>query len=774
MKKAFRGMSLYGMRALTFLIIIFIIPSVLSSTVVKDNILKSSGARAAGFGGAFAAVADDYSAFFWNPSGLVLIDRMSATVFYDSVFKNSQTDLGFNYTYPLFDSYTFAFSYFHTAYAGSKFSDDVFYLTGATYLDDRKIYALGGSFKFINTSMSGQDVYGRAGGFDIGVMIFPEILDKKIKLGFTGQDLDEVVIWNNGIRQRIPFTFKMGTAYSFDPASTISMDIDILQSESGRDHSRTGISIGGEKWFLNRIIGNFAVRGGFAWREALDPNHKFTLGFSYGREDFVLDYLYVLPVNSLGETHKMNLSYFFGGRSEYKAVEPEKPVSAADEADMALYSEKYRLVEFGISQKYLSPNKDGIMDYVEFTLKNKPVDFKGIAWKLQIASQAGEIVKEYKGADKVPEAYIWRGENTDGVTAADGDYTVTLSLYDQSQEIWKKARVVTIDATAPAFDVVLYPKVYAPVKASGIRELTIDIKTKANDIKSWQLFIQDTEKHIIRKMSGDGFTGRLSWAGKDALDNTVKDGNYAATIIMTDYAGNKYELSETFKVDTYVTRVKINTDKRIFRPVKESVSFTADFGEPDRIKTWDFEIYSGNTLIKSFTNRVPALRKLSWDGTDENLKTVRAGSAYDYKVIIHQKNEITAEVTGVIQTSLPEFKDAGIELTLAAVDFAAGDSSIPVSEYGYLNQASEAVKKYAKDYHLYIKAYSTDGGGPEQNMALSIARGTAVRDYLVTAQGVPADNVYIQGYGDGTYAIGEASKEIAKAGRRVEVELLTK
>ena len=774
MKKALTGASSFNMRALNFLIIICIIPFSLSSTVIKENVLKSAGARAAGFGGAFTAVADDYSAFFWNPSGLVLVDRVSGTVFYDSVFKNSQTDIGINFTYPLYDNYTLAFSYFHTGYAGSVFSDNELYFTGAAYLDDKKMYALGGNFKFYNTSASDLNVNGNSAGLDIGVMVFPDILEKKIRFGFMAQDLDEAVIWNNNITQRVPYTFIMGSAYSFDPSATVSMDIDILQSEAGKYHSRTGVDIGGEKWFLNHIIGNFGVRGGFSWREALDPNYKFTLGFSYGREDFVLDYVYILPVNSLGETHKINVSYFFGGRSEQKAVEPEKPAAPVNEADVALYAEKYRLVDLGISQKYLSPNKDGILDFVELALKNKPADFKGIGWKLQIATQAGEVIKELSGMDKVPETYIWRGDNTAGETAADGDYTASLFLFAQSKEIWKKSRVVTLDNTAPAFDVVLYPKVFAPVKTSGIKELTIDIKTKADDIKSWQLFMQDAEKHIVKKLSGDGFTGRLTWTGRDALDNAIKDGDYTATIIMTDFAGNKYEVSEPFKVDTYVTRVKITPDKRIFKPVKESVSFTADFGEPDRIKTWDFEIYSGNTLVKIYKNRAPASKKLSWDGTDENLKPVRAGSPYQYKVTVRQKNEITAEQTGIIQTALPEFKDAGIELTLAAVDFAAGDRSLPVTEYGYLNQASEAVKKYAKDYHVYIKSYSTDAAGADQNMALSIDRALSVRDYLVTAQGVPADNVYIAGYGDGTYAAGVASKEIAKAGRRVEVELLTK
>jgi outer membrane protein OmpA-like peptidoglycan-associated protein len=776
MKSAFRGISSTNMRAAVFLVIICIfsmIPAALSSTVVIENILKSPGARAAGFGGAFAAVADDYSAFFWNPAGLVLIDRMSATVSYDSVYKNSQTDVGFNFTYPLFETYTLAFSYFHTGYSGSIFSDDALYLTGSTYLDDKKMYALGVNFKFTNTSAADTDVYGSAGGIDIGVMVFPDILEKKIRFGFLVQNLDEVVIWNNDIKQRIPYLFKMGAAYSFDPTAVVSMDIDILQSEAGIYHSRTGLEIGGEKWFLNRIIGNFAARGGFAWREALDPNYKFTLGFSYGREDFVLDYVYILPVNSLGETHKINLSYFFGGRTAYKAPEIEIPAAAVNDADVALYAEKYRLVDLGISQKYLSPNNDGVMDFVEFTVKNKPADFKGIGWKLQITNQAGAITKELSGSDKVPESYIWRGDNNALATAADGDYTATFYLYAKSKEIWKKARVVTLDTTAPVFDIALYPKVFAPIKASGIKELTLDIKTKASDIKSWQLFIQDTEKHIIRKMSGDGFTGKLAWAGKDALDNTVKDGDYAAVIIMTDFAGNKYEQSAAFKVDTHVTRVKIIPDRRIFKPVKESVVFAADFGEPGRIKSWDFEIYADKALVKVYKNRTIAARKINWDGTDNNLQEVRAGSSYGYKATVRQKNEITMEQTGIIQTSLPEFKDAGIDLTLGAVDFAAGDRSIPASEYGYLNQASEAVKKYAKDYYLYIKAYSNDAGGPEENLALSIERAATVRDYLVAA-GVPAGNVYIAGYGDGTYAAGAASKEIVKAGRRVEVELLTK
>jgi outer membrane protein OmpA-like peptidoglycan-associated protein len=778
MKKCDRGcfsFSARGYKLLVITVILSVIPFILSSYPIKEDILKSSGARASGFGGAFTAVADDYSAFYWNPAGLVLIDRMSATVFYDSVFKNSQNDIGINYTHPLFDNYTLAFSYFHTGYADSNFSDNATYLTGAAYLDDKKMYAVGANMKFFNTQSDEFNVSAGAMGLDIGVMVFPEILEKKIRFGFIAQDLDEVMVWNNGIRQRVPLTFKMGSAYSFDPTLTASMDIDIIQSEAGRDHSRTGLSFGAEKWFLNRIIGNFGVRGGFNWREALDPNYKFTLGFSYGREDFVLDYVYILPVNTLGETHKINISYFFGSRASLKAVEEEKPKATINDADVTLYSEKYKLMEFNISQKYVSPNKDGIFDYVEFTVNNKPQDFKGIEYKFRILDQTGHEEKTQSGEDKVPESYIWRGENNLGVNLPDGDYTAELSILYMGKEIWKRARVVTIDTTAPDFTLKINPKVFAPVKNSGTKELTVEVKTKANDIKSWQMFFMDAGKHIIRTMSGEGFTAKISWAGRDAQEYTVKDGAYSVTMIITDYAGNKTEVSDTFKVDTYVTKVKVTADRHIFKPIKESAVFIVDFGEPDRIKNWDFNIYTkGNVLVKSFKNRSAAVKKLTWDGTDDNLTAVRMGSVYEYRTIVRQKNEISSEQSGMIQTSLPEFKDAGIQLTLAALDFAAGDRSIPESETGYLNQTSEAVKKYAKDFHLYIKAYATDAGGPEENLALSIARAEAVRDYLVTAQGVPAVNVYIIGMGDGTYAQGPISKEALKAGRRVEVELLTK
>jgi outer membrane protein OmpA-like peptidoglycan-associated protein len=85
------------------------------------------------------------------------------------------------------------------------------------------------------------------------------------------------------------------------------------------------------------------------------------------------------------------------------------------------------------------------------------------------------------------------------------------------------------------------------------------------------------------------------------------------------------------------------------------------------------------------------------------------------------------------------------------------------------------VKKYAKVYYLFIKSYAVDNGKDhEANIRLSIDRAQAVKEYLTTVQGVPDTNIYIIGYGDGEYAEPSIKEGMAKAGRRVEVELLAK
>mgnify|MGYP006305134691 CR=1 FL=1 len=62
---------------ISLLILIALVPAAFANGVS----LNSPGTRAISMGGAYISIADDYSAPYWNPSGLMNIDGMQASIF---------------------------------------------------------------------------------------------------------------------------------------------------------------------------------------------------------------------------------------------------------------------------------------------------------------------------------------------------------------------------------------------------------------------------------------------------------------------------------------------------------------------------------------------------------------------------------------------------------------------------------------------------------------------------------------------------------------------
>ena len=59
------------------------IPYAAESAVFESQGL---GARAAGMGGSFVAVAEDYSSIFWNPSGIALVNEKTLHSEYKNLY----------------------------------------------------------------------------------------------------------------------------------------------------------------------------------------------------------------------------------------------------------------------------------------------------------------------------------------------------------------------------------------------------------------------------------------------------------------------------------------------------------------------------------------------------------------------------------------------------------------------------------------------------------------------------------------------------------------
>jgi len=73
---------------------------------------------------------------------------------------------------------------------------------------------------------------------------------------------------------------------------------------------------------------------------------------------------------------------------------------------------------------------------------------------------------------------------------------------------------------------------------------------------------------------------------------------------------------------------------------------------------------------------------------------------------------------------------------------------------------------------ILVAGYTDNVGAPDSNLALSIARAEAVRDWLVDASGIPATQFAIQGYGDTRPIAGNDTDAGRARNRRVEITLV--
>ncbi|OPX24746.1 MAG: hypothetical protein B1H02_02840 [Candidatus Latescibacteria bacterium 4484_107] len=245
------------------------------------------GARAIGLGGAFSAMADDGTAFYWNPAGLARLSRPEVTMMYSSLFGLSDALANHHvlaYAHPLrgihfsagwirlsvddiprFPELTYKNTKDRSYRVGGLHPDtdlqgdgvpmgyftdreDAVYLSfskmntlevdmGWQYFAFRLRLPVGVSFKFLNYSIG--EASGRGVGIDIGSMLLfgvDELLDNaalgKASFGLVIQDVaNTAIIWKSKYQDTIPTNVKFGAAYdqpipSFNSRATLLWEIE--------------------------------------------------------------------------------------------------------------------------------------------------------------------------------------------------------------------------------------------------------------------------------------------------------------------------------------------------------------------------------------------------------------------------------------------------------------------------------------------------------------------------------------------------------------------
>ncbi|MFH1007194.1 MAG: UPF0164 family protein [Candidatus Latescibacterota bacterium] len=251
-----------------------------SATQEADAFLSLGvGARAIALGGAFSAMADDGTAFFWNPAGLARLERPEVTMMYSSLFGLTDALASHHvlaYAHPLKGIHFSAgwirlgvddiprfpelkwengpkrtYRSGDTSLQGDGVPDGYFTdREDAIYLSFTKMNTLevdlgwqyfafpiylpiGVNFKFLNYSLD--KASGRGVGIDVGSMLLldlDELLDNvalgRASLGLVVQDVaNTAIIWKSKHQDTIPTNVKFGAAFE-QPISPLNSRATLL------------------------------------------------------------------------------------------------------------------------------------------------------------------------------------------------------------------------------------------------------------------------------------------------------------------------------------------------------------------------------------------------------------------------------------------------------------------------------------------------------------------------------------------------------------------
>lgn len=286
-------------------------------TVGSDFLNLGAGAKAMAMGGAYTAVAEDASAAYWNPAGLVQINQMSAT-FMRATYLEDITYQYAAYAHRLSPYSVIGVSMLATDIGKIEQTDTMNNSLGSftprdqayalTYsraileLSDRDHdVAIGVSAKYVTSKIVDRG-YGYA--VDLGLMTF-NFTKIPYRLGFAVQNLGRGQKFDQNY-DSLPLKIKVGGALS--PFRNFLLASDIVFPKQNKFYFCLGTEVWAEPSDKSRI----SIRAGYNSQMSRIQGglSGISFGAGVGLQYFTVDYAYV-PMGELGSTHRFSLNFDF-------------------------------------------------------------------------------------------------------------------------------------------------------------------------------------------------------------------------------------------------------------------------------------------------------------------------------------------------------------------------------------------------------------------------------------------------------------------------------
>lgn len=196
-------------------------------------------------------------------------------------------------------------------------------------------------------------------------------------------------------------------------------------------------------------------------------------------------------------------------------------------------------IALSFPQRLLSPNNDGINDYIQFF----PELLKAItleSWQVEITDEAGDIVRSEGGFGVLPAGFVWRGENNQYKTVKDGTYFCRLFVEDKAGNRTSTAKEnIVVDRTSPEVAVFL--------AGENEESLTLSLEIKdISEIADWEVIVYDRTGSEEGRFEGKGnipatMVCPVKKKPKKGL-NLEGEGQLAYSLEVRDIAGNRLQI----------------------------------------------------------------------------------------------------------------------------------------------------------------------------------------------------------------------------------------
>jgi outer membrane protein OmpA-like peptidoglycan-associated protein len=373
------------------------------------------GARAAGMGNAFTGVADDVTAIFWNPAGLILAKGTQFN-FTQGIWLQGVSDEYFAFSQNIDQDGAFGGSleYLGTgSFPGALENPDGSYGGVGPDISASNYYATlayaqrlgnwipGDFFKRsllgLEASAVGQNVASvgnTASSFNLGYLY--EITRKTF---YVGALLSNVGTSIQNFTQPLSYRF----AGSYQLRNTLmKKDRDIIALDANA-YNDTGFKFDlGDEYQMTFGRNDVALRLGYNTEDDLS-GITTGVGLAHRFDDFTasLDYAFV-PYGVLGDTHRVSLNIIIGG----DLIKPQANATAGP--------------AFVLGQQTVGVNFA--------TKSDEPID----SYKITILDSSGTLVKTFSGQGGPPSHYLWDGRNQTGELVPQGNYSFNLEVTDDN------------------------------------------------------------------------------------------------------------------------------------------------------------------------------------------------------------------------------------------------------------------------------------------------------------------------------------------------------